>query len=62
MYPALRRWLNQCVICQNEGPRPDLPTVICMGMAADNLRRLFRPLPLHGLGRCVDCQAVMQER
>lgn len=58
MYPALRRWLNQRVVCQTEGYRPDMPAQIYPGMAAYNLCRLFRPLGLDELGMCADCRTA----
>ena len=59
-FPALRRWLNQCVVCQTEGYRPDMPAEIHPGMAAYNLRRLFRPLALDELQMCAVCRAAFE--
>ncbi|RTQ47909.1 hypothetical protein EJV47_18510 [Hymenobacter gummosus] len=60
MYPALQRWLNQCVICQAQGYRPDMPAQIYPGGAAHNLRRLFRPLALDELQMCATCRAAFE--
>jgi hypothetical protein len=59
-YPRLRKWVNQCVVCQAVGYRPDLPADLFTSdgnrtAAADNLRRYFRPLPVDELGRCEMC-------
>lgn len=59
-FPALRRWINQCVVCQTEGHRPELPAQIYPGMAAYNLRQLFQPLALDELGICADCRAAFE--
>ena len=54
-YPKLRKWINQCVACQQVGYKPELPDSIGVGVAARNLRRYFRPLPLNDTGLCEQC-------
>jgi hypothetical protein len=63
MYPELAQWVNQCVLCQKRGHRPDLPTVLTRRSettaAARNLRKLFPDaLPLDSLGRCEVCARI----
>lgn len=60
-YPALERWMNQCVLCQARGHKPELPEqIFAVATFADgNLRAFFAPLPLDDLGRCETCAAAM---
>ena len=66
-FPALARWINQCVICQQRGHHPDLPTALTRRSSAGefttagarNLRSMFpNPLKLDQLGRCDVCASV----
>ena len=56
LYPKLRKWIVQCVGCQRVGYRLDLPDRIGVGFAAQNLRRLFRPLSLSSRLLCEQCE------
>ena len=58
-YPQLRKWINQCVACQQVGSKPELPDSIGVGVAARNLRRYFRPLLLNEIGLCEQCSNAM---
>jgi hypothetical protein len=61
MYPKLRRWINQCVACQAQGHKPEMPKDIYPGMAAQNLRYYFRPLAVDENGFCDQCRAILVE-
>ncbi len=62
MYPKLRRrWINQCVACQAQGYKPEMPKDIHPGIAAQNLRHYFRPLGVDENGLCDQCKASMVE-
>jgi hypothetical protein len=56
MYPKLRRWINQCVACQREGYKPEMPDDIYPGIAARNLRRYFDPMEVDKDGLCEQCR------
>lgn len=60
MYPKLRQWINQCVACQAQGYKPDMPEDIYPGIAARNLRRYFTPLEINEMGLCEQCQAALE--
>ncbi len=62
MYPKLRRWMNQCVACQRQGYKPEMPDDIYPGVAARNLRRFFEPLELDDNGFCEQCREAEVER
>ena len=50
MYPHLKKkWVNQCVLCQREGYKPNLPR------EHSNIRKYFEPLALNELGECQNC-------
>lgn len=54
MYPRLAaRWINQCVVCQRKGHKPELPDVLWPGgSGAANLRKYFRALAVDAAGVC----------
>ncbi|MBC7921406.1 MAG: hypothetical protein H7Z75_10000 [Ferruginibacter sp.] len=54
MYPGLEKWINQCVICQTKGYKPEIPEKIFPGIAAQNIKKFFPPLELNG-GICEEC-------
>lgn len=54
-YPEIRRWLNQCIICQTIGYKPDLPDNITPGMMAQNIRKYFTVLSVDELSICDEC-------
>lgn len=63
MYPQLRRkWINQCVGCQQEGYKPDMPKNIFPGIAAQSLRKYFQPLNVDEHGLCEICSKVLHKR
>jgi hypothetical protein len=59
-YPALERWMNQCILCQARGYKPELPEMIGKEptFADQNLRSFFKPLPVDALGRCEVCASA----
>ena len=63
-YPELERWMNQCVLCQTRGYKPELPEMIRKEptFADRNLRSFFKPLLVDALGRCEVCAAAIASR
>jgi hypothetical protein len=61
-YPDLNRWLNQCPSCGARGYKPELPDNIYphFNVAADNLRKFFRPLAINELGLCEQCARAIE--
>ena len=55
MYPRVNKWLQQCIICQTEGYKPDMPEDIYPGVLAHNIRALWFSLAVDALGVCEDC-------
>jgi len=62
MYPELRKWINQCVACQREGYKPDMPEDIYPGVAAQNIRKYFKELELNKTGLCSVCAGATRKR
>jgi hypothetical protein len=56
-YPKLWKWINQCVVCQRIGHKPELPERIEPGVAAQNLRSFFPEFQVNEVGICKHCAA-----
>lgn len=61
MYPQLKKWINQCVACQDIGYKPELPLELSTwggetSAAAQNLRKFFKPLQVNEVGLCDMCK------
>jgi len=61
MYPELRKWINQCVVCQSIGYKPELPAELSTwggetSAASQNLRKYFNPLAVSDIGVCSICE------
>ncbi len=54
-YPEAKKWLNQCIVCQSIGYKPEMPEKIYPGYLAENLRRLLSPLEVNKLNICTHC-------
>lgn len=54
-YPEIKRWLNQCIVCQSMGYKPELPEHIHPGIMAQNIRKYFSVLYLNELNICEEC-------
>ncbi len=54
-YPEVRKWLNQCIVCQSEGYKPELPETIYPGFLAENIREYYTPLEVNELKICTEC-------
>jgi hypothetical protein len=61
-YPGLRKWVSQCVACQELGYKPEMPEQISPGVAAQNLRRYFRMMSVNSAGLCEQCAAARQAK
>jgi hypothetical protein len=55
-YPRLKKWINQCAVCQRLGRKAEMPDEIEPGVAARNLRRYFTEMSLDAIGRCEQCR------
>jgi len=54
-FPGVRKFLNQCVICQEVGYDPKkIKKKQGLGFQK-NLKRFFRPLEINDIGICTDC-------
>ncbi len=58
-YPHLRKWINQCVVCQREGYMPEMPEDIHPGVAAQNLRKYFDELEVNEVSICDLCENAL---
>lgn len=65
-FPQLKKWINTCVCCGESGYDPSLPEVLTSSwgqgeiktVAADHIRKFFKPMCVNELGICEDCQKV----
>jgi hypothetical protein len=56
-YSESKKWLNQCIICNSIGYKPELPEKIYPGLLAQNIRKYFQPLPINDLNICETCSS-----
>ena len=61
MYPKMAKWLNNCIICQSEGYKPELPEKITPGVLAQNIRKMWPELEVNDLGICKQCKQVSEK-
>ena len=54
-YPNAKKWLNECIICQTIGYKPEMPKDIYPGLLAQNIRKMFSPLFVNELSVCLEC-------
>lgn len=54
-HPRSEKWLQQCIICQTIGYKPDMPKTIGIGLLADNIRKLYIELELNKYQMCNEC-------
>jgi len=54
-YPQCEKWLQQCIICQTVGYKPEMPTQVGVGRLSQNIRKLYDKLPLNEFGLCEIC-------
>lgn len=54
-YPKAKRWLNQCIVCQSVGYKPEMPEKIHPGYLAENIRKLFPLLSVNEISICEQC-------
>ena len=55
-YPGSEKWLQQCLICQTIGYKPEMPEKVGVGFLAQNIRMFYPKLLLNELGLCEDCE------
>ena len=54
-YPECNKWVQQCIICQTEGYKPEMPNQIGIGRLSQNIRKFYRELALDEIGLCEAC-------
>jgi hypothetical protein len=54
-YPETKKWLNQCIVCQSIGYKPEMPEKIHPGYLAENIRKLLPALEVNELSICFAC-------
>lgn len=67
-YPKLKKWINECIICENVGYKPELPEKLTSNLgngefqtiSADNIRNYFQPMAVNELGICEECQKMLK--
>jgi len=64
MYPELKKWINQCIICQATGYKPEMPEHISreFSMAAQNIKGYFNPIYVNELNICVQCEKIVASK
>jgi len=62
MYPGLRKWINQCAVCQTRGRKPEMPEHISRehSVATEHIKRYFSPLHVNELNICDQCAKAIQ--
>ena len=57
MYTRLSKWMNECIVCQTKGYKPEMLEHIVgeHSIAANNLKRYFKPLAVDDVGICEQC-------
>ena len=55
-FPEMRKWLNECVICQTIGYKPNLPENIYPRVLAQNIRKIYNVLEVNEINICSDCE------
>ena len=55
-FPEMRKWINQCVICQTIGYKPNLPQNLYPGVLAQHIRKIFNKLYINELNICNECE------
>ena len=57
-----KRWINQCVICQRKGYKPEMPLESRDGsLLISNIRQYFKPLELNDVGLCEQCSKALKQ-
>ena len=60
-YPQCEKWLQQCLICQTVGYKPEMPNQIGYGMLSQNIQKLYNKLVLNEIGLCETCERFSQK-
>ena len=60
-YPAVNKWLNQCIICDTTGYKPTLPEKITPGVMAEHIREYYNMLEVNDINICVDCEKHLKK-
>lgn len=66
MYPHYQKWINRCPLCGARGYNPDMPDIIGSpeehgAVAAQNIRRMFKPLDVDSDGYCSVCSKLLKQ-
>ena len=54
--PKTRKWVVQCVICQDVGYKPDVPHQF---FGKSHLEKFFQPLNLNEINVCEKCESFL---
>ena len=57
-YPEVSKWLNQCIICQTEGYKPELNEI--KTNLANNIKSQWDELDVNDLNICQDCDGLIE--
>ena len=60
-FPALKKWINECVCCHKKGYSPDLPEKISVvegSLEVYYIKKYFQPLHLNKYGLCEICEKL----
>ena len=60
-YPSVNKWINQCVICQEEGFKPEL-LLNDLGTFGSNIISNWNELELNDLKMCSNCETMSKQR
>lgn len=65
MYPHYQKWINQCPSCGAIGYKPHMPATIGSSqehgaVAAQNIRKMFKPLDVDSEGYCLVCSKLIK--
>lgn len=64
MYPKFEKWMNQCIICQSKGYKPEFNNYTGnadgWGAGSKNIRHYFSELSVNELGYCEQCQKIIK--
>ena len=61
-YPEMKKWVNQCIICQTTGYKPNLPENIYPGVLAQNIRKIYTQLEVNEINICNDCEKHLNKK
>lgn len=61
-YPRLRKWINQCAVCQRLGYKPEMLEQLEKPIARKHLMRYFPAMAVDAASLCESCAAHLPPR